>query len=134
MANNAWGFLGKAGPKNQSIGLGAGFPEEAFKQGLCPNPLHPSKHPKLHLSSPGKSAEALDPGRVLNSKGVLMKVRKLSLSKENLLSLTDDLDVIQGGMVIDTSRTGTFTPTTNPKCIETSVSICRTNCGCKWTN
>lgn len=62
-----------------------------------------------------------------------MNNKKLTLSKETLRLLSDDIQSVQGGMKpIDTTNTGTYAPTTNPRCIETSVSICNTNCGCKF--
>jgi hypothetical protein len=61
--------------------------------------------------------------------------KKLALVKETLTLLTEQVDRVQGGMpIIDTSHTGTYKPTTGPNCIETSVSVCNTNCGCKFTN
>ena len=62
-------------------------------------------------------------------------LKKLTLVKETLTLLTEQAERVQGGMpIVDTSHTGTFKPTTNPRCVETSVSVCNTNCGCKWTN
>lgn len=61
------------------------------------------------------------------------KIAKLSLRKESLALLTDP-QLVRGGQVIDTSRTNTFKPTDGPNCVDKSVSVCQTNCGCRFTN
>jgi len=61
--------------------------------------------------------------------------KKLALAKETLCLLTDEVSQVQGAMrIVDTTNTDTFKPTTSPRCADTSVSICATNCGCKFTN
>jgi len=61
------------------------------------------------------------------------KTSKLSLRKESLALLTD-AHLVRGGQVINTTTTNTFKPTDGPQCGDQSVSVCQTNCGCKWTN
>lgn len=63
------------------------------------------------------------------------KISKLSLRKESLALLTNaSVSLVRGGQVIDTSGTGTYKATDGTGCADKSVSVCHTNCGCKWTN
>lgn len=59
------------------------------------------------------------------------KPTKLSLSRETLVVLGESVQHVQGGLpIVNTTNTGTYKPTTGPNCVETSVSVCNTNCGC----
>ena len=52
-----------------------------------------------------------------------MNSKKLSLNKETLRLLSNEIESVHGGRPKNTDSL---------KCADNSVSVCVTDCGCKW--